>query len=81
MTGSIHITAVEKKREGLSDECRPWTLWHVHTASGLVYATFDGVVAHRAFEAVGQRAQIEYVPSERGHATLKGLVIETEAAA
>lgn len=80
MNGSIHVTAVERRGEGLSHDRRPWTLWHIHTASGVVYGTFDDVVAHHAFEAVGCRAAIEYEPSDRGHALLKSLVIEREAA-
>lgn len=80
-TGSIKVTAVEKRQEGASDEGRPWSLWHVHSESGVVYATFDGVVAHRAFEAVGQRAVIEYRPAVRGHPLLTSIAIEREAAA
>lgn len=60
VTSQIVIGAVAKKREGLTDALRPWTLWAITAANGIEFTTFDGVIAHRAFEAVGRQADVEY---------------------
>lgn len=56
----ITISAVERKTDGLDRNSRPWTLWKIHAADGTEYGTFDGETAHAAFNAVGERAEIEW---------------------
>jgi len=72
----IRIGGVKKKREGLSDDRRPWTLWAVVSEDEMEFTTFDGVLAHRAFNAVGEDARAEFRFGGRGERKLTGLTIE-----
>lgn len=60
------ISAVEKKKEGTSKNGRAWTLWHVHTAEGSTYSTFDSGLAMVAFNSVGKSATIDFKQTEKG---------------
>lgn len=80
-TATITVADVEKKREGTSENGRPWSLWHIHSAEGPVFATFDGGYAQQALQAVGCRAVVEYEATKYGTADLKTFAIEREAAA
>lgn len=78
MRSQIRISGAGKKREGYHANLRPWSLWEIHTESGATFTTFDGVIANRAFENVGQFATVEYSLPDR---ELISLTIERSAAA
>ena len=80
-TATIVIGGVGKKREGLTSDRRPWSLWGIHSDAGLEYTTFDGVIAHRALEAVGCTARIEYEQESHGSRKLTSLKVERSEAA
>lgn len=76
LSGTITITAVERK-EGVSQKTgKPWTKFLIH-GDGSEYGTFDAALANVAFASVGKRANITWTPGTvEGRNDLQSLIVD-----